>query len=54
MLQGSLEASNVVAIKELTRMIEIQRNFESVRKLIDNEGERNRSAVQRLGRVNPS
>ena len=54
LLQGSLEASNVVAIKELTRMIEIQRNFESVRKLIDNEGERNRSAVQRLGRVNPS
>ncbi len=54
LLQGSLEASNVVAIKELTRMINVQRAFESVRKLIDNEGERNRSAVQRLGRVNPS
>ncbi|GAB4181896.1 MAG: flagellar basal-body rod protein FlgF [Thalassobaculales bacterium] len=49
--RGMLEGSNVVPVVELTRMIEIQRAYESTQRMIDQEQERQREAVRRLGRA---
>lgn len=43
-VQGMLEGSNVNAIIELARMIEVHRAYEGVKKLIDREDERLRNA----------
>ena len=51
-LQGKLETSNVTAGKELVRMGDIQRSYEAINKFLEREGERQRTAIQRLGRVN--
>ncbi len=51
-LQGKLETSNVTAVKELVRMVDIQRSYEAINKFLEREGERQRTAIQRLGRVN--
>ncbi|KAA0683602.1 flagellar basal-body rod protein FlgF [Roseomonas genomospecies 6] len=48
--QGMLENSNVKPVVEMTTLIEIQRQYQSNQKLIENEHERIRSAIQRLGR----
>lgn len=50
MLQGFLEGSNVNAIAEITRLIEVQRAYESSQKLLDQEHERIRSVMQTLGK----
>lgn len=50
--QGMLEQSNVNAIIELTQMIDIHRSHDSVRKVIDDEHDRLRRMVGRLGRPN--
>ncbi len=47
-LQGMVEESNVVAVKELTNMISILRQYEGVQKLIDNENERMTRAYDTL------
>lgn len=47
--QGYLEASNVSAITELARMIEVQRAYEIGQTLLDREDERVRTAVRTLG-----
>lgn len=52
LLQGQLEGSNVTAVKELTRMIEVQRSYEAVKTMLDREAERQKTATQRLGRPN--
>ncbi len=49
--QGFLEGSNVNAITETTRMIEILRDFQSTRSLLDGEHERLRGAIEKLTRV---
>jgi flagellar basal-body rod protein FlgF len=49
--QGMLEASNVNAISEISRLVEINRAYTSVSKIIDQTNDLNRSAVERLGRV---
>ncbi|WP_323795939.1 flagellar basal-body rod protein FlgF [Nisaea sp.] len=49
MLQGHLETSNVSAISELTRLIDIQRSYESVKNMLDQEAERLRTSVRKLG-----
>jgi flagellar basal-body rod protein FlgF len=49
--QGMLESSNVNPIVEITNLIEIQRAYESISRMIDNTNELSRSAVERLGRV---
>jgi flagellar basal-body rod protein FlgF len=46
--QGMLEGSNVNPILEMTRMIDVSRNYTSNMKLIHNEHERQRTMVQRL------
>lgn len=48
MLQGHLEGSNVDAISQLTRMIEVQRAYELGQKLLDLDDERAKSALQTL------
>ncbi|MEQ8332934.1 flagellar basal-body rod protein FlgF [Nisaea sp.] len=49
LLQGHLETSNVSAITELTRLIDIQRSYESVKNMLDQEAERLRTSVRKLG-----
>ncbi len=49
--QGFLESSNVQPVVEMTRMIEILRDFQSTQKLLEGEHERLRSAIQKLTQV---
>lgn len=49
-LQGFLENSNVNAVSEIARMIEVQHAYELGQKLLDKEDERIRSVLQTLGR----
>jgi flagellar basal-body rod protein FlgF len=49
MLQGFLEQSNVNAVAEMTRMIEVQRAYEYGQKLLDREDERIRLVLRTLG-----
>ncbi len=48
-VQGSLEQSNVVAVLEITRMMEISNAHNSLQKMLQNEDERNRTMIRRLG-----
>lgn len=48
--QGFLEESNVNAISEMARLIEVQRAYEAGQKFLDREDERIRNVVQTLGR----
>ena len=48
-VQGFLEASNVSAVGEMARMIEVQRAYEYGQKLMDQEDERIRKVVTTLG-----
>lgn len=49
--QGFLEGSNVNPITETTRMIEILREFQSLRRVLDGEHERLRDAIDKLTRA---
>ena len=49
-IQGSLETSNVNPIVEMTEMIEIHRTYESVKRLMYQENERQKQVAQRLAR----
>ena len=49
--QGFLEASNVNAIEEISRLIEVQRAYEAGQSLMTDEDERIRAALQTLGEV---
>ena len=49
--QGALEGSNVNPLIEITNLIEIQRAYESVSRMIDNTNDLSRRAVERLGRA---
>ncbi len=48
--QGLLEGSNVKPVVEMTQMIEIQRNYMSAQKVIENENDRIRNMITKLGR----
>jgi flagellar basal-body rod protein FlgF len=50
--QGSFEGSNVNAVLEVTRMIEVTREYEKISKLMDQTAELDRRSIERLGRVN--
>jgi flagellar basal-body rod protein FlgF len=49
-IQGVLEGSNVNAISEMTRMIDVHRAYQSIHKMLHTEHERQRSMIQRLTR----
>lgn len=50
--QGALEGSNVNAIQETTRMIEILRTYQSTMNMVKNEQERQVSAITTLAKIN--
>ncbi|MFP6732345.1 MAG: flagellar hook-basal body complex protein [Rhodospirillales bacterium] len=47
-IQGALESSNIQPILELTKMIEVQRAYDSVRSFIDREDQRQKKMIQQL------
>lgn len=49
--QGALENSNVEPILEMTRMIELSRNYQSTNTMINREDDVRRRAIERLGTV---
>ena len=49
-IQGKLEGSNVQPVVEMTRMIKVLREYQSVQRMMQNEHDRIRTAIQRLGR----
>ncbi|MBI3451775.1 MAG: flagellar hook-basal body complex protein [Rhodospirillales bacterium] len=50
--QGMVEDSNVQPVVEMTRMIEVLRRYQSAQRMIENEDERARRAIEKLTRVN--
>jgi len=46
--QGLLEGSNVNAISEMTKMIDIHRKYQSMYKMMQSENDRLRNAIQKL------
>jgi flagellar basal-body rod protein FlgF len=50
--QGAVEGSNVQPVLEVTRMLEITREYERISKLMDQTAELDRRSIERLGRVN--
>lgn len=48
MKQGSVEGSNVQAVVEMTRMIDVTREYQSTQKMMQTEHERMRTAIQKL------
>lgn len=50
--QGMLEGSNVQPVIEVTRMLEITREYERIAKLMDQTTDLDRRSIERLGRVN--
>lgn len=49
--QGAVEGSNVNSVLEVTRMIEVTREYEKISKLMDQTAELDRRSIERLGRV---
>lgn len=47
--QGALEGSNVEAIIEITRMMEVLRRYQSVQRMLQNDHERQQRAIRNLG-----
>lgn len=52
MLQGKVEGSNVQGVVEMTRMIDVAREYQSMQRMVQSEHERQRTAIQRLLRTN--
>ncbi|HPF78460.1 MAG TPA: flagellar basal-body rod protein FlgF [Alphaproteobacteria bacterium] len=50
-LQGKLEGSNVQAVVEMTRMIDVLREYQAVQNMMQSEHERLRSSAQRLAKT---
>ena len=48
LIQGALEGSNVEPITEMSKMIETHRAFDSVRRFIDREDQRQRKMIEQL------
>jgi len=50
-VQGTIEKSNVRAVVEMSRMIEITRSYSQVANLLQQQGDMRRSAIERLAEV---
>lgn len=50
-LQGKLEGANVQAVVEMTRMIDVMREYQAVQNVMQTEHDRQRTAIQRLLRT---
>jgi flagellar basal-body rod protein FlgF len=53
-VQGALEQSNVQAIVEITRMIDVQRSYQSAQRLIKSEHDQSMRAINKLLRMRQS
>lgn len=51
MQQGKVEGSNVQAVVEMTRMIDVLREYQSTQRMMQSEHERMRTAIQRIMRT---
>ena len=51
-LQGMIEGSNVNAVLEMTRMIDVSRAYQSTQRMMQSEHDRQRSMIQTLSRTN--
>jgi len=49
-MQGMLEGSNVNAITEMTRMIDVHRAYQSTQRMLQNEHERQTNMIQKMTR----
>jgi len=49
--QGMLESSNVKAVVEVTKLIEVSRAYESITRMMESEAELSRRSIERMGRV---
>lgn len=49
-IQGALEGSNVRAVVELTRLIEISRAYESASRMVSGDDDLRKNAIEKLGR----
>jgi len=49
-IQGKIEGSNVLPVVEMTRMIEVSREYQAIQRMVQTEHERLRTAIQRLSR----
>lgn len=47
-IQGAYEDSNVQAVLEMTRMIDVSRQFQSVQRMLQGEHDRQRTMIQKL------
>src|SRR5580658_10168057 len=54
MRQGFLEQSNVDPVRQITRLIEVNRAYDAMSNMLSATDDLSTSAVQRLGAVNPS
>jgi flagellar basal-body rod protein FlgF len=52
LIQGALEDSNVNAIQEMSKMIEVSRYYQNTARMMQTEHERQRSMIQELTRTN--
>lgn len=48
MLQGKVEGSNVLPVIEMTRMIDVSREYQSMQRMVQSEHERLRKSIQTL------
>jgi len=46
-----VEGSNVQPVVEMTRMIELQRRYQTMQNLLTSDNELQRTAIQRLGKL---
>ncbi len=51
-VQGAIERSNVSGVAEMTEMIRVSRAYESIAKIMQQQDDIRRDAVQKLGRLN--
>ena len=51
LMQGALEKSNVSGVGEMTEMIRVQRSYESLASIMQQQDDMRRSAIQRLGNL---
>jgi flagellar basal-body rod protein FlgF len=50
--QGYIEGSNVNSIIEMTEMMKVQRSYQSVARMLQNDHDRQRDAISKLSRTN--
>ena len=50
-VQGSIEKSNVRAVVEMTRMIEVTRSYTQVATMLSQQSDMQRSAIEKLAEV---